>query len=528
LTQTVQDIDVTALDALIERLNEARDYNLTLSADDIQLLLTALATLMTLQDRLSNNDVTVHKLRKLLGMVTASETLSTLLKGTSSSSSKKPRKKKARKQTAPRVKPQVIHHQLDDLAKGDRCPACDRGTLGKHEPAILLRITGHSPYDAVKHLSERLQCNACGKCFTANLPDEVNADGEAHQKYGYSARSLMAINKYFMGNPFYRQETLQDLMGMPFTASTVFDQCEHLANSLHPVYPAFVQAAANAVHFHLDDTPHRIIDQKEIIKIQRKTGKPKKRTGVYASGMIATLADGHEITLFQTNIGHAGEWIDEILNKRDPGQAPPLLMSDALSSNTPSQVPAIQALCNSHGRRQFVDVLAHFPDEVEHVLDQYKAIWVNDASTKKRGLSESGRLVFHREHSLPVMASIRAWGQTHLTQGTVESNSGLGKAIRYFENHYDGLIRFCTVAGAKLDNNEMEAQLKLIARGRKNAGFYRTLAGAAISDVITSVIATCERTSTNAFDYLNAIQRNQDKVKSTPTAWLPWNYHLNV
>ena len=529
LSKPIQEIEIDALDALIERLNEAKDYNLTLSPDDIQLLLIALSTLATLQDRLSSNDVTVHKLRKLLGMVTASETLSTLLKGksTATPSFKKPRKKKVKKDKSTGVKPQIVHHQLDDLNKGDDCPACDRGTLTKYEPAVLLRITGHSPYEAAKHLLERLRCNACGEYFTAALPDEVKADGNANQKYGYSARSLMAINKYFMGAPFYRQETLQDVLGMPITASTVFDQCEQVANDLHPIYLAILMAGANAKHYYLDDTTHQIIDQKETIKTQRKTGKPQKRTGVYASGVIATLADGREIVLFQTNIGHAGEWMDEILQKRDPGRAPPILMSDALSSNAPSKVKVIQALCNSHGRRQFVDVLAHFHDEVEHVLNWYKVIWINDEATKEQGLCDADRLAFHHEHSLPVMEQIRDWGQCQLDEEVVEENSGLGKAIRYFIKHYDGLTCFCTVAGAMLDNNLMEAQLKVIALGRKNSYFYKTLAGASISDIITSVVATCVRAQINPFDYLNLIQRNQEHVKCNPQAWLPWNYHLN-
>jgi len=379
-----QDIDVAALEGLIERLNDAKDYNLTLSAEDIQLLLMALSTLSTLQDRLSSNDVTVHKLRKLLGIVTASETLSSLLKGKSKPSPKKPRNKKVKKDKSACVKPKIVHHQLEALNKGDACPACDRGTLTKYEPAVLLRISGHSPYEAVKHLSERVRCNACGAYFSADLPDDVKADGHVNQKYGYSARSLMVINKYFMGAPFYRQETLQDILGMPITASTVFDQCEYVANDIHPIYLAILKASANAKHFYLDDTTHRIIDQKEIIKVQRKTGKPQKRTGVYASGVIAT-AQGHEMVLFQTNIGHAGEWIDEILQKRDPGQAPPMLMCDALNSNTPSKVTVIKGLCNSHGRRQFVDVIEHFRDQVESVLNLYKVIWDNDKTAKNKG-----------------------------------------------------------------------------------------------------------------------------------------------
>lgn len=74
----------------------------------------------------------------------------------------------------------------------------------------------------------------------------------------------------------------------------------------------------------------------------------------------------------------------------------------------------------------------------------------------------------------------------------------------------------------------MEAQLKLIVRGRKNSSFYKTLAGAAVSDVITSTIATCVRAGVNPFDYLIAIQRHQLLVKEHPEAWLPWNYPQNI
>jgi transposase len=76
--------------------------------------------------------------------------------------------------------------------------------------------------------------------------------------------------------------------------------------------------------------------------------------------------------LFQTNIGHAGEFIDEILKKRKPDKSPPILMSDALPSNNPTGMPALHAACNSHSRRQFVDVIHPFPDEFEWVLQYYK------------------------------------------------------------------------------------------------------------------------------------------------------------
>jgi len=526
---SIHEIDIEALDALIQRLNDAKDYNLTLSAEDIQLLLAALATLSILQTDLSSHDVTIHKLRKLLGIVVASETLSTLLNKKQTSTSKKPKSRKKNNTEKPNtIKPNVEHHPLETLSKGDLCPECKIGTLSKVEPGVLLRITGHSPYEGIRHIMERLRCNACGQYFTADLPDEVKADGDSHQKYGYSARSIMAINKYFMGSPFYRQETLQDILGVPITASTIYDQCEYLGNDAHPVYKVFLELGANAKHFYLDDTTNRILNQKEIIKAQRKTNKPQKRTGTYTSGVIATTVEGHDIVLFQTNIGHAGEWIDEILQKREPGQAPPIVMSDALSHNRPSKVTVIQAFCNVHARRQFVDVIHQFPQQVEHVLNLYKGIWVNENKANAQSMNDAQRLVHHREHSLPIMAQIREWGEQQLAQAGFEEHSGLGKAIRYFLKHFDALTRFCTVEGAKIDNNPMEAQLKMIARGRKNSSFFKTLAGASVGDVITSVIATCVRAEVSPFDYLNAIQRHQDAVKANPHAWLPWNYHLNL
>ena len=73
----------------------------------------------------------------------------------------------------------------------------------------------------------------------------------------------------------------------------------------------------------------------------------------------------------------------------------------------------------------------------------------------------------------------------------------------------------------------MEAMLKLIVRNRKNAYFYKTLAGAGISDVITSFIATAMQADANVFDYFNAIQRHRQAVKKNPADWMPWNYLSN-
>ncbi|NRB65304.1 MAG: transposase, partial [Saprospiraceae bacterium] len=258
-----------------------------------------------------------------------------------------------------------------------------------------------------------------------------------------------------------------------------------------------MKIAANAKHYYLDDTTNRILDQKSIIKKQRNSDKTRLRTGVYTSGVIATTMDNQHIVLFETNIGYAGEFIDSILSKRNMENAPPLLMCDALPSNKPSRVIIFLCFCNAHARRQFYDVLSHFSEEFEHILGRYSQILIIDEETQN--MTDTDRLTHHKTHSLPIMEEIKQWGCDHFKDNTVEENSGLGVAIKYFNKHYHELTNLCRLEGAKLDNNAMEAQLKIKIRNRNNAMLYKTLSGASISDVITSIIATAGKAGINIF-----------------------------
>ena len=256
-----------------------------------------------------------------------------------------------------------------------------------------------------------------------------------------------------------------------------------------------------------------------------KNKKLKKRTGINTSGLIAQLDDGKKVVLYKTDIGHAGEWIDEILINRNPNAPPPILMADALSSNLPSVIKDYYlSLCNAHARREFVNVFEHFQEKAEWVLTEYLKIWKNNTYCHANDYTKLQRLEYHKANSLPIMEQIRDWGQKHLDSGEIEENSGFGKAINYFLNHFPELTAFCHIEGAQLDNNEMEATLKLIIRGRKNSLFFKTQEGADVADVITSLLATCHKQSVNTFDYLVVLQRHADKVRKEPELWLPWNY----
>lgn len=518
----VNEINRTELAELMARVEHAIEHDLALSIDDLKLLLNAITTLCTLQSKIEQDDITLHKLRKLLGMIKQSEKRRGKKSGGKGNkkTSNKPRSRKPKSTT----KPKVAHHKMQAHQKGEVCPACERGKLYKFEPAKLLRITGHARFEATHHIVEQLRCNACELLYKAPLPDTVLEDGDADQKYGYSARTLMVIDKFYTGTPYYHQATLSDLFGCSISASTIFDQCEYVANDVMPVFYELRRGAADAGKFNSDDTNHRILEQEPELRDNPNGKGQRLRTGVYCSGLIATLANGHQVILFETSLGHAGEHLNEILKKRTANLPPPLVMSDASSNNGVVKIEIIQCYCNAHARRLFYDLEEKHPVDVEWLLETYGKIWVHDEHAKDNNMDDSERLAYHKEHSLPVMQSIYDWAINKMNDDCFEEHSPFGKAIKYFIKHFEKLTMFCKVPGAAIDNNPMEEKLKTPIRGRKTAHFYKTANGAGVANVLISLLATTARAGENVYEYFLALQKHRERVKANAAAWLPWNY----
>ena len=391
-----------------------------------------------------------------------------------------------------------------------------------------MRITGHARYEATRHIVEQLRCNACQQLYKASLPQSVLEDGDADQEHGYSARSLMVIDKFYTGTPYYHQSNLAALFGHSISASTIFDQCEYVANDIMPIFYELKRQAANAFRFLIDDTKHRILAQKPEWR-DRPNGKGQQlRTGVFCSGLIATLSDGHEIILFETSLGHAGEHLASVLEKRTKDLAKPLVMSDALSSNRVIKIEFIACYCNAHARRQFYDLEPLYPKEVGWVLDTYGKIWKHEEHVREQQMDDKARLLHHKAFSLPIMQNIYEWAANKTKTKSFEEHSAYGKAINYFINHYEKLIQFCMAEGALIDNNRMEEKLKIPIRGRKSSHFYKTVNGADVANVLISLLATTAQAKENCYEYLLALQKNRDKLKADPSAWLPWTYQKTL
>jgi transposase len=410
----------------------------------------------------------------------------------------------------------------EELAVGERCPACGRGRLYRLPPGVEMRLDGNALLAAVRYELEKFRCSACGQIFTAPLPAAVGPE-----KYSARARAVLALARYYLGVPWYRLESFQALVGVPAPDATQWDQVELVGDCAHPVFTYLERMAAQGEVIFQDDTPGRILalieENREAAAQAQAPGEAASRTGMYTTALIVQVGE-RRICLYYTGRQHAGENLEVLLGKREPQREKPLVTSDALSSNNAEETHLIRCHCLAHGRRKFSELAEVFPTESAVVVNALKSVYEHEAEARDKQLSAQERLVYHQTYSGPILTTLKTWLEQQTTDRLVEPNSSLGKAIGYLLGPWETLTRFLTVPGAPLDNNTAERALKLCIRQRKNSLFYATEHSAYIASLLTSVIATCLQAGVNALEYLVALQEHRQEVRANPGAWLPWNY----
>jgi transposase len=407
-----------------------------------------------------------------------------------------------------------IYLPVIGLQVGDLCPLKCGGKLRPYDAGILIRIKGQNFARVIRYTLEKLRCDLCGTLFSG-ITEDVGKE-----KYDASFKAILAILKYYVAVPFYRQEYFQKLLDFPLSDATQWDLIEQQAGYYYPVFNQLKLLAAHGTLLHHDDTTLKIL---EVIK-QIKTGMAGHRTGMYTTGMVVKYGN-HKIALFINGRQHSGENVSDILKQRDTTLPPIIQMCDALSANIPAGLQTILCNCLSHGFRKFEELVNYFPEECMMIIKWLGQVY--DVDEKTRTMSDIQRLTYHQENSGPVMDTLARYIQTLLDERRIEPNSEMGKAIKYMQKHWAKLTRFLTVAGAPIDNNIVERALKIPIRNRKSAMFYKTCYSAQIGGMITSLIYTCHLSNENAHHYLTGLQQYPEAVRENPSAWLPWNYRKN-
>ena len=545
------EIDMNRLEDVLQRA-EAK-----LNEEDYALLKAVAESYAYITDLVGDKNTTIARLRKMLFGAKTEKTAAVVGSGTDTATSQPPGRD-VRPESRPEADSETnadnasnapnkghgrngadaytgaekIEVPHESLQPGDPCPDCRQGTIYEARPGVLVRIVGQAPVQAKIYQLQKLRCNLCGKVFTALAPKGVGAE-----KYDATAGSMIALLKYGSGMPFNRTEGLQGTLGIPLPASTQWDIVHAKAEQVEPAFEELIRQAADGEVVFNDDTTVKILEMmgkraKEKIFTEASAGDSAKkeasqRSGMFTTGIVSTR-EGRKIALFFSGRQHAGENLKDVLSQRAETLSAPIQMCDALARNIPGELKTILANCLAHGRRQFVDVAEHFPEECRHVLESVAVIYRNEAIARQRELSPEARLDFHRDESGPIMQKLHHWLVRQFEDRLVEPNSSLGSAISYLLKHWEKLTLFLRVAGAPLDNNVCERALKRAILHRKNALFYKTCHGAHVGDIFMSLIHTCELCGANPFDYLTELERHAAALSANPQNWMPWNYRQTL
>ena len=522
------DVEQKRIAAILERTRAVLD------AEEHATLTGIVDTVALMQAELQCKDASLERLRRMIfGAITESshnvlgENRDEPPTANSTNEAPTPRAKRpghGRKAAAAYTGAEQVTVARPDLHSGETCPGCTSGKLyAQSEPAKLVRITGMAPLSASVYACERLRCNLCGEVFTAPAPAGVGTE-----KYDATATSMVGLLKYGAGLPFNRIEKLQDGMGIPLPAATQWDLVQTAAKSLTPAHEELLTQAAQASVLYNDDTTMKVLQLSKAQRAAALADDPHgERTGIFTSGIVAT-SGGQKIALFFTGVRHAGENLAAVLARRNIDLPAPIQMCDGLSRNLPSDFDTVLASCLAHARRKHVELAESFPNEVRFVLEILREVYITDARARERGLDPARRLALHQEESQPRMEALEQWMQTQFAERKIEPNSSLGAAILYMQKRWPELTLFLRVQGAPLDNNTCERALKKAILHRKNALFYRTLAGAHVGDVFMSLIHTAELNHIEPFDYLVALQRHATALAASPADWMPWNYKATL
>jgi transposase len=525
------DLDRRELEAILEHAKTA------LSETEYSKLHAAIETLVFLTTELEKKRVSVQRLKQLLFGATTETTRKVMEKILDEVEQEDPSDDGAAEGQEPEARPKAKGHGRNGakayvgaekirvphawLKPGDPCPHCNKGTVYESvEPGRLVRIHGQAPLGATVYELQKLRCHLCGEIFTAQAPPGVGQD-----KYDAESASMIALLKYGSGLPFNRLERLQGSLGLPLPAATQWEIVNHSGGRIEPALEELIRQAAQGQVVHNDDTTMKVLAlcDPEAKPLQPEASAAPDRKGVFTSGIISVL-DGRRIALFFTGHRHAGENLAALLKQRACELGRPIQMCDALSRNMPKVLETIVANCLAHGRRQFVEVAANFPEECLYVLKVLKVVYTNDALAKDQGMSPEQRLAFHQAKSQPKMEELKAWLTAQIEERKVEPNSGLGEAITYMRKHWDQLTLFLRHPGAPLDNNVCEQALKKAILHRKNAYFYKTQHGAHVGDLFMSLIHTCELNGINPLEYLTELNKHADELSTHPADWIPWTY----
>ena len=316
----------------------------------------------------------------------------------------------------------------------------------------------------------------------------------------------IAVQKFVMGSPLYRQEQELKRRNIFLSRQTMSNWLMWCTdNYLKYIYDELRRELVKHDLLHADETE---------LQVLHEPGKaPQSKSWMW---LYRTSGDAQRpIVLYEYRPGWGQEYPKKFL-ERFRGY----LQTDGYAGyNGLENVRHVG--CWAHARRGFDEAAKAVPKgKRSPTAEQGLAYCTKLFKLEEEfaSLTPKERKERRQKQSKPVLDAMLAWANTR----TAAPKSELGKALTYLKNQWQTLTVFLEDGRIELSNNRAERSIKPFVISRKNFLFANTPSGAQTSAVLFSLIETAKENGLDPYKYLTWALTEASRK---PAAELvPWKY----
>ncbi len=404
----------------------------------------------------------------------------------------------------PELERVVEPHTLDEADQV--CPSCG-GALepweGQAEESEEVDVIERKFVIRV-HRRQKYHCACGGHVETALGPTKLIPGG----RYSLGFAVEVAADKYGAHLPLERQVKLLKQAGLDVDSQTLWDQLYALVRTLRPVYQAIGQHVLAAPVVFADETPWRMLLEKESGK-WFAWGVSRWDAAYYAIlDSRATRAGKAVLGSYRGTMVCDGYPVYPALARSGPKQRS--LEDDDAERAPPAAGDIVIAGCWAHARRKVVEAEPYAPDVSREAIDLIGELYLVErqvpfeAAEGEDALKQLGlRAELREKLSKPIVEKILAWAEA--TKSKVLPQSKIGRAAKYIWNQRKPLQTFLADPRVPIDNNAAERALRGVVLGRKNYYGSKSERGAEAAAVLYTIIESCKLCDVNPKAYLKHV-----------------------
>jgi transposase len=417
-----------------------------------------------------------------------------------------PTKRRGKRKPLPAELPRVeVIHELPEHELTCAC-GCRKQVIGEETSEQLDIIP--MQIRVIKHIRKTYACKGCETApVTADKPAQLIEKSLASP----SVLAMLLSTKYVDGTPLYRFEKVLHRHGIDIPRQTLARWVIQCGEHLQPLLNLMRDTLLDYPVLHCDET------RVQVLKEPGRGPSSQSWMWVQTGG-----PPDRPVVLFDYTTSRAQEIPLRLL----AGYRGYLMTDDYAGYNAVAAQSGVERLaCLAHARRKFIEAQKVQPKGKTGRADVALSL-INKLYGIERDFKEASAEQRHQgrqQHSLPILAQLKAWLEK--TQPQVTAQNALGKAVNYLASNWSRLERYVEGGHLPIDNNRAENAIRPFVIGRKNWVFSDTPKGATASAQIYSLVETAKANGREPYAYLRHILERLPQVNSVEgyEALLPWN-----